>query len=464
MTRRVLLAWILPLGALAGCGGGGHNNAEPTVDNGRGLTFAVYFPPRSTSRSRLIPQASESVEVRVSGNGGFSSRAVVNRPAGGGEARVSLRQLPAGSLHVTAAAYPEPGASGTAQAFGETYATATAGEFLRVVVDMQSTIARVEIGGSNDLFLGNTTTLTATARDGDGNVVLVASGAFRWQGDSDVLDIDAQSGGATARAVGTTRVTVRETESGTSGAADVRVRGVGRITLRESRVPVIAGDYADVYAEAFDTDGYSITLPDNFWAWDTNDASIATVTSQGGYGLVLGGQTGDTELRVRTGAGGDSRIPIRVYPDTVSGSLSVSRSGYNDSGNLEVTGEDVSVTVGSSATSGSQSLDSFAVSDSRTVLVELTGADDTFTDDKKVEFTLSLSGPDTENGRSFFVFADSGDTDVSGTLTPRETSQTFRLQVRDPITGDTRARSSRTSKPRLRKPVALPSKTSQTKR
>lgn len=152
---------------------------------------------------------------------------------------------------------------------------------------------------------------------------------------------------------------------------------------------------------------------------------------------------GQTELTVRTAAGGYTRVPIYVYPSTVSGSMLITRSGYTGPGTVYVSGDSISATLSGGDTYDVVSLSDFLVDDSRLVLVELDDITEDFTEEDEIQFTLDLSGPNAPNGQPYFVFVDSGSSRVSGTLTRRETSLVYRMVIRDPISGAARSRATR---------------------
>jgi hypothetical protein len=435
---------------VSGCGSGAKRGPSPAdaTASERSLVFSVLWP----ERGRLVPRASESIVVRVRRDGQTVAERTVNRPQAGGTTRVSLERLPPGELTATATAYPDANGRGVAQADGSARLTAHPGEPFTLTVTMESTIDRLEIRPSSpSVFLDDSVDLDVTARDRNGNVVLVGD-TFRWDASGSEAEIDEDSGEVIGKRQGTARVTVEETESGVRRSVDVDVRGVEALRVEPSVVRILDDGDAVITATAFTGGGQIANLTSGGWLWSVGSSSVARIFGGGNAVRVGGFGVGATEITLRTVAGGSVTVPVYVYPSRVSGTLAARRSGYDGSGTVYVTGDSVFASLGENESVTSDSLGDFPVDDSRLIVVEFDDYTDDFTDDDEVSFRLDVSGPDAPNGRPYFVFADSGGTSVSGTLTRRETSQVFRLIVRDPITGEARSRKSR------RGPETMPSR------
>ena len=96
---------------LAGCGGGSNTQLATTGGQGR-ATLTVTWP----ARTRLIPDASNSIAVVVKQGTTISAQQTLARPAAGGTSTASFASLPTGTLSVTATAYPNADGTGVAQA------------------------------------------------------------------------------------------------------------------------------------------------------------------------------------------------------------------------------------------------------------------------------------------------------------------------------------------------------------
>lgn len=431
-------AFFLCLLILTGCSGGRGKSASPSTAE-RSMVFAVNWP----DRSRLIPRAAESVQVMVYRDGNTVASAILNRPANGGSTRVTLPRLPVGRLVATATAYPASNASGTAQATGTAQVNAQPGQPFSLTVEMDSTIDSIGITADrSSVFLGDSLQLTATAKDRNGNIVLTGD-TIRWHVSDSYAEVDSQSGRLVGRSQGTTTITVKETESGIEETTYVKVKGVSSIHVEPSAIRILDDEDAYLTAIAYDSEGAIAPLTDAGWYWDLSSSSVALLFGTGSVVRVGGLSVGQTELTVQTTAGGYASVPVYVYPSTVSGTMTVSRSGYSGPSNVYVSGDGMSATLSGGDTYDVISLGDFLVDDSRMVLVELDDLTEEFTDDDSVSFTLDLSGPNAPNGYPYFIFADSGGTSVSGTLTRSQTSLVYRLVVRDPISGDARSRKSR---------------------
>src|SRR5690348_8360778 len=98
---RMALALILLLAllCLSGCGGSSHGVTSAT---GRGrATFVVHWPTRA---ARLIPLASNSIQVVIKRNNATVATQLLPRPVSGGSTTATFDPLPTGDLTVTATA------------------------------------------------------------------------------------------------------------------------------------------------------------------------------------------------------------------------------------------------------------------------------------------------------------------------------------------------------------------------
>jgi len=138
-----------------------------------------------------------------------------------------IDDIPVGEAILRATAYPEAGAQGVPQATAETTITIVIGETRLYALTLETTIRHVEITPNPaSVIEGESIQLTATAKDGDGNIVLVpATSGFTWavtEG-ANYIALDA-AGVVSGRAEGQATVSAVENESGVAGAATVIVR------------------------------------------------------------------------------------------------------------------------------------------------------------------------------------------------------------------------------------------------
>lgn len=165
-----LLAMIL-----AGCGGGGSSSGgvtpTPTESSLGRATVALAWPARN---ARFVPLAANGIRVRLLRNGAVAGERLIARSGDGGSvARADFDGLAYGEYDAEVRAYPNADGTGTAQAtglvritVGETPATAD--------VRLSTTVASLEILPVSVTKL-QSATVGVTARDADGNVVLLAA-------------------------------------------------------------------------------------------------------------------------------------------------------------------------------------------------------------------------------------------------------------------------------------------------
>lgn len=217
LVRRnvLLLLTLAALGAVAGCGGSG---AAPAST---GVSLRVQWP----GRSRLIPVATQSVQVSLRDASGFETFRVLNRPNSGSFSTLVFFGLTPGSLDFAAKAFPSADAQGVAVAAAQSRVTLTPGFQTNVTLDLASTIDRIEVRAQRlDLTVGGAATLTATARDKDGNLVPLTAAKTRWESrDTTIAQVNA-AGQVSGVKAGSTLVVFTDDESGKSDSALVVVQ------------------------------------------------------------------------------------------------------------------------------------------------------------------------------------------------------------------------------------------------
>ncbi len=219
----------------AGCGGG----TESVAGSAR---ITILWP----ETTRLIPAASQSINVSMSGPRGTIASRVIPRPAGGGPAQVTFTNLPVGQLAVTATAYPNADGTGIPQARGSTTLQITAGNTTAFTVTMDSTIDRIEITpAALALNVGEVVTLTASAKDAVGNLVLTLPATITWISSADSIARVDSAGNVTGVFEGTAQITARETESNKIASMQVTVAPPAP-SLSKSRVSIhLIGRYTN---------------------------------------------------------------------------------------------------------------------------------------------------------------------------------------------------------------------------
>ena len=214
---------------LVGCGGTGTNNEQGVGSVG----ITVAWPQRPEGvQPQLIPAASNSIKVEILRDDSTLAEQTVtiNRP----ETHARIDDVRAGDALLRATAYPQPGAEGVAQATAETNITVVADEYHEWPLTLASTIDYVDVQPSAaSIDVADTLQLTATAKNADGQTVLVPTDApFDWSvtGGAAQVSVD-DSGLVTGTSVGQGSVSVQEAESGVSGTADVTVNPADVISL-----------------------------------------------------------------------------------------------------------------------------------------------------------------------------------------------------------------------------------------
>jgi len=214
---------------LGGCGfrlWQGRESSPGSSSGSANLTIRVNWPQTKHSE-RLIPQAAQSIVVILyqwSFVGDLKEIARTNPPIQRPQTTYRFTNIPSGITQIVAIAYPNPDGSGTPLARGEVEFALVPGENQAPPLTMDSTIVKVEITPAEaTLSVGQTVQLTATAKDADGNIVLVPEGGFSWQSSNPtVAEVDS-GGKITAKSEGSATITATEKESQKSGIATVNV-------------------------------------------------------------------------------------------------------------------------------------------------------------------------------------------------------------------------------------------------
>jgi transglutaminase-like putative cysteine protease len=210
----VLLLW--------GCGGNSGGEGTPALRNGTGV-LRIHWPEAD---SRFLPLAAKAVRLDLTMPGQTIPSVVVARPATGSTTTTELRDLPFGQLRIAAHAVPEVGGGGTPQASGTTTVEVTPHEPFQVGLALASTIVNIEatLEGRDTLTIEQheIVSLTLTARDSQGRVVLVRNGDLRATSlDTSIVTIDDLE--VTALRPGTVTLELREIDSGFRDEVDLTV-------------------------------------------------------------------------------------------------------------------------------------------------------------------------------------------------------------------------------------------------
>lgn len=171
MKLHALLFVAIAMGGCAGSGSDG--NAE-----GGAVSIAIAWPPESTSPTRVVPSAANSIVIRLQRTG---AAPVTSSPLSRATKAWKSPKLPAGSYTLTATAYPTAAATGTPQAEGTSTVEIRSGATVSSSVTMGSRVTALTVSPSPvTVTMGETSQLAASATDSQGNVVLVAGDKIRW--------------------------------------------------------------------------------------------------------------------------------------------------------------------------------------------------------------------------------------------------------------------------------------------
>lgn len=132
------VAFVVALLVLVGCGSGA---GDPPGSSRETSSASVHitWPPRPAVRGRVIPEATESIQVTITAGSNTVATSVVDRPYAYAESIVVLFGLPVGDLDAEAKAYSLSEARGTELASGSSSFRTHAGERAIVDVDMTAT-------------------------------------------------------------------------------------------------------------------------------------------------------------------------------------------------------------------------------------------------------------------------------------------------------------------------------------
>ncbi|HSQ29801.1 MAG TPA: Ig-like domain-containing protein [Gemmatimonadaceae bacterium] len=162
---------------------------------------------------------------------------------------------------------------------------------------------------STTIIIGQSTTLTATVKDINGNTV---SRAVTWSSSNTAKATVNSSGVVTS--VDTGKVTITATSEGVSGTASVTILPVpvASVTVSPSSATIGVGKTVTLSAVTKDANGNVLT--GRTITWSTSDATVATVSSTGVVtGAGSGGKTA-TITATSEGKSGTATITVTLVP------------------------------------------------------------------------------------------------------------------------------------------------------
>ena len=266
-SRRTYLAATLGLLLSAGCGGG---SSAPATGRAK---ISVAWP----SPSRFVPQASVSIRVTVKDETNVVvGEAILDKPT----TSVTLSPLPVGTLSATATAYPQTGAGGVAQATATAPLAIRADASTNIALTLASTIDRVSVTPTAPSLPAQTTqTLTATALDAAGQVVLTPTNGFTWSVPSGAsfASIHSTTGVVTGLSAGAATIRATETESGQSGDVSATIRAAPAVSVTPASATIFLDQTKTFTASVSEIATQTVT-------WSVKEgAAGGSVTSAGLY-------------------------------------------------------------------------------------------------------------------------------------------------------------------------------------
>ena len=310
----IRLSAVLAVVALTkGCGDGDSPSAPPTPEPARPTTVTVS--PATHELTALGITVQLSAEVRDQNATVMAGATVIWTSSA-----ISVATVDASGL-VTAAG------NGTATI------TASAGSASgSAVVTVMQSVASVEVSPSVDELtaLGQTVQLTAEAFDENGHAV--AGAEFSWESsDAAVATVDA---GGLVTAVAEGVATITASAGSASGSAVVTVtQSVASVQVSPSAETIELGSTLQLTAEVFDESGHAVAEVE--FAWETSDATVATVDASG---LVTGVAVGVATITASAGEVAGSAV-VTVMQPVASVEVSPSAETIGLGSTLQLTAE-----------------------------------------------------------------------------------------------------------------------------
>lgn len=198
-------------------------------------------------RSKVIPTAASSIKITISETGIATQSQLVARPAGAGPftSLATFNNLAVGQANVSAVAYPNADGSGNAQGAGAAAVSVQPNTTTQQTVTMASTITQIVIiGGSNQSgTVGTPLTLTASALDANGSMVVTGTTDWKWHGSTGLqVTPNGSSAVVLASSPGTDQVTATETDSNVTSAPVNLVESASSPGLASSAWPKEGAD------------------------------------------------------------------------------------------------------------------------------------------------------------------------------------------------------------------------------
>lgn len=259
IARLALAGSLLVLAiVLVGCGGGSNSLTSP--DSGlpgtpRSSTGTVTFAVNWVARTRVVPEAAESLEIVLNtGNGVAALKRQANRPNTDDAISqdIIFSDVPAGDRRYTITAYSGKNLTGSVLgiANGIVKAQLDADVTVNVETVIKSAVSKLAIVATGETLLvkrGDELALNATATNTLGAVLPLGAHCLRWTSDDPTIAaVDADTGVVTGIKGGATIVTVTDQESGISDTIKIVVDDlIVKIKVTPLSIAYPSGDIMD---------------------------------------------------------------------------------------------------------------------------------------------------------------------------------------------------------------------------
>jgi uncharacterized protein YjdB len=226
LSCSLALSTLAPMIGLTGCGGG---NATSVADNVSGVTLRIHWPEATSGTTRVVPIATQSVQVELSEvaqagatTPGARQVRTLNRPTGGTVSQLIFLGVTPGNVTLVGRAYAGKDAQGVVLAQSATTTNLAVGA--NIDLTMASALNRIELGPTLfSVVVGASQTINATGKDAQGNLVPLTLSASKWtSSDEGIARVNA-SGNVTGVRAGTTTITYQDTESTRTAQLSVTV-------------------------------------------------------------------------------------------------------------------------------------------------------------------------------------------------------------------------------------------------
>jgi outer membrane protein assembly factor BamB len=223
--------------AAPGCGGSGGRAttvlSDTSVQSVGKASFTIHWP----APSRLIPSAANSIVVTIAKtDGSLLAKKTLSRPVEGGTTSATFDDLQVGSVVATVTAHPSTDGTGTVQASAADTVTIEGGKTATLSLTLGSTIDHLDVSPSSlPLTTGETASLTVTAKNAEGEIVLTAPANITFASDTaGTATVDSNGQITAGSTAGTATITVTEKESGKTTTATITVSPPAAIIPQKS--------------------------------------------------------------------------------------------------------------------------------------------------------------------------------------------------------------------------------------